>query len=107
MLKAVNALILRDFQLEEREMPNSEEALLDWLADYVAYCIEKKMEYLMSLMYRMDISEEAVHFALSPLNQEPANLSIAKLILNRQKDRVHTKAFYQQEDLDVEEGLEW
>jgi len=107
MNKSVNELIVRDFQLENQAVPESEEALLDWMSDYVAHLIESRLEYLMSTMYRMDISEGAVRKALSPFNLEPANVSVARLIIERQKQRVFTKGFYKQEELDIEEEMKW
>ncbi|MEM8523254.1 MAG: hypothetical protein AAGG68_01360 [Bacteroidota bacterium] len=107
MNQSVNDLIIRDFQLENQKIPNSEEALLYWMSDYVAYLIESRLEYLMSTMYRMDISEAAVQKALSPLNPEPANVTVARLIIERQKQRVFTKGFYKQEELDIEEEMKW
>ncbi|MEN0047694.1 MAG: hypothetical protein AAF806_11600 [Bacteroidota bacterium] len=107
MSTSINDLIIRDFQLEDQQVPESEEAMLDWMSDYVAYLIESRLEYLMSTMYRMDISEAAVQKALSPLNSEPANVTVARLIIERQKQRVFTKGFYKQEELDIEEQMKW
>ncbi|MEL6718971.1 MAG: hypothetical protein AAFP82_09670 [Bacteroidota bacterium] len=107
MSTGINELIIRDFQLEDQQMPESEEALLDWMSNYVAYLIESRLEYLMSTLYRMDISEALVSRAFSPLNPEPANISVARLIIDRQKQRVFTKGFYKQEELDIEEEMKW
>lgn len=106
-MSEITDLIQREFQLEDQTIPTEEEELLIWLSDYTAYLLENRMEYLMSLMYRMDISENSVAEALSPLHPEAANITIAKLILNRQKDRIFTKGFYQQKQEGIEEDLRW
>ena len=105
-LSATTELIVRDFDLEPQEESLTEEELLRLLSDVVAEMIERRLEYLLSLMYRLDVDEKKVHFALSPLSEEPANIALAKLILERQKQRAFTKQYYKQEDLGDLEGLE-
>lgn len=97
------AMIYRDFELEPSEKELSEQELLQLLADHVDWLMEKRMEWLLSLMYRMDIDERQVEAALLPTAPEPANLALAKLILARQQQRAHTKKTYQPKDL----GKEW
>ena len=73
------------------------------LAHHVAYLMERRMEWLLSLMYRMDIDEQQVEAVLLPSATEPANLALAKLILARQQARARTKQQYRPDDL----GKEW
>ncbi len=94
------ALIARDFEMEIGEETLTEEALLQVLADHIAYWIDHKLEFLLSLMYRLDIDERKVNAALSPYAEEPANLSIARLVLERQKQRIFTKKYYKQQNSD-------
>lgn len=103
-LETAESLIIRDFELENREETLSEEDLLRLLADQIAYMIDHKLEFLLSLMYRLDIDESKVNRALSPLSEEPANIALARLVLERQKQRVFTKQHYKQDNLD---GWEW
>jgi len=103
--KETAKLIARDFEMEkvgEKEL--SEEELLRLLESY----IEHRLEFLLSSLYRLDISEKLVRNALLPSSAVPANVGIAKLILDRQKKRVFTKQFYKQPKIeDLEEGLEY
>lgn len=103
-LETVQDLIIRDFELEAGEELLSEAALLELLSKQVAYWIENKLEFLLSLMYRLDIDEAKVSHALSPYSEEAPDIAIARLILNRQKQRVFTKQHYKQQQL---EGWEW
>lgn len=103
-LDQTRQLIARDFELEPTGDSISEEALLDLLADRIAWLIEYRMGFLLSLMYRLDIPESRVNEALSPAHPEPANLALAKLVLERQKQRIRTKREYRQDNLD---GWEW
>lgn len=102
-LKTTTELIRRDFELEAPDEPQNERELLDLLADRIAWLLEYRLEWLMSLMYRMDVSERKVDEALSPGHPEPANVTLAKLVLERQHERWLSKQRYRQEDL----GEEW
>lgn len=68
-----------------------EAELLDLLANRIAWLIEHRMEWLLSLMYRMDVNEAKVSAALHPMAPEPANVGLARLVLERQKQRAFTK----------------
>ncbi len=97
--KQTTELIARDFGLEIGEEPLTEEQLFDLLANEVAYMIEHRLDFLLSLMYRLDVKEQAIRKALAPDAPEIANIGLAKLILQRQKDRIFTKLKYKQEPL--------
>ena len=43
------------------------------------------MDFLLSLMYRLDIDEHKINLALSPKAIVPPNVGLAHLILERQK----------------------
>lgn len=96
-------LIGRDFELENIDHHLTEEQLFRMLADHIDWLIERRMEWLLSLMYRMDVEEAKVQAALSPDAPEAANIGLARLVLERQKQRVFTKQNYQPQDL----GKEW
>ena len=101
-------LIARDFGLEIGTEPISEQELFDLLANEVAYMIEYRLESLMSLLYRLDVAESKIAAALSPLANEPANIALAGHILDRQKQRIHTKQFYKQSPIDgLDEKLKY
>lgn len=102
-LLATKDLIARDFPIENTDGEITEEKLLELLAEQIAFLIENKMEFLMSLLYRLDIDERKVDFALSPISPKPPHLAIAELVLERQKQRAFTKMTYRPPDL----GAEW
>jgi len=105
--KETAKLIARDFGMEKVGQEELTEAeLLRLLESQVAYYIEHQLEFLLSSLYRLDISEKLVRTALLPSSDVPANVAIAKLILDRQKKRVQTKQFYKQPKLD-DLGEEW
>ena len=102
----VQELIIKDFELESVKEGLTEEELFDILSNHIAYMIERQLEMLMSLMYRLDIDEKKVNYALSPFSPDLPNIGIAKLVLERQKQRVFTKAYYKQKPLEDLDGLE-
>ena len=107
-LAATAELIARDFELETQEQTLTEEELLHLLSGVVAEMIEHRLEFLLSLMYRLDISEAKVNFALSPMAPELPHIGLARLVMERQKQRISTKLEYKQPMLDdLEEGLEF
>ncbi|MBL7794237.1 MAG: hypothetical protein JNK77_18040 [Saprospiraceae bacterium] len=106
-LKTTAELITHDFEMPEpAEDLVSEAQLLEMLSERIADLIEHRMEFLLSLMYRLDVNERKVHAALSPLAPEPPHIGIARLVVERQKQRAFTKRYYQQQPLD-DEMEEW
>jgi hypothetical protein len=88
------ALILRDFELIAPKEALTEAELLDYLADAIAYMMESKMDFLLSLLYRLDVAEAKINYALSLASPDPANIALAKIVLERQKQRIATKRAY-------------
>jgi hypothetical protein len=91
------ALIVRDFELETPDKVMSEEELLTYLSDVIAYMIERKLDYLLSLLYRLDVSEKSINQALMPGNNEDAHVALARLVIDRQKKRIATKRAYREQ----------
>ena len=106
--KKETSIIVQNFELETSKESLSEEELLALLIDQVEYMIAYKLDYLLSLLYRLDVLEHKINHALSPVAIDPPAVGLAKLILERQKQRIATKAAYRQ-DYSAEdmEGLEW
>jgi enoyl-CoA hydratase/carnithine racemase len=98
-LEQTTALVVQDFGLVS-SVPLSEAELLEAIAQRVAELMEGNKDLLLSYMYRLDIDEGKIHFALSPLATEPTHLAMARLILNRQKQRAITKLIYKSPELD-------
>lgn len=87
----ITDLIQRDFDISRQETMLDEENLLLHLSDEVALMIETRLDYLLGLMYRLDIDEHKISSALAFGNEDPANIALAKLILERQKQRLWSK----------------
>jgi hypothetical protein len=67
---------------------DSEEALLLWLTERIEQLIAHDFEGLLFLLYRIDVSEQKVRQTLADTNGEGAALTIATLIVERQKQKL-------------------
>lgn len=105
LLHQASALIREPFELEST--PDSEEELLAVLAGRIAEMLERRPEYLMSMLYRLDVLEEKIHPVMRPDAPEPANWGLARLVLERQKQRIETKKTVRPKPLEGLEGWEW
>lgn len=94
-------LIVSDFEMQAFDSPYlTEEELLNALSEHIENMMQYRMEVLLSTLYRLDVSEEKVEKAMSLSATLPPNIGIAQLIIDRQKQRLYTKATYKTEPLD-------
>jgi hypothetical protein len=100
IVESNNTQILHDFELAIPEKELNEQELLDYLSEAISYMIEHKLDFLLSLLYRLDVDEYKINRALLPGNPEPANLALAHLVLQRQKQRMATKKAYKVQNTD-------
>lgn len=85
----------------------SEHALLDMMAARIAEMLDREPEQLMSMLYRLDVEERKILPALQAGAAEPPALALARLVLERQKQRVETKRTIKPAPLEGMEGWEW
>lgn len=107
ILQQTTALIRGPFELENTPPPATEAELLKLVAERIAELLEKQPEYLMSLLYRLDVPETKIHPVMRPDAPEPANYGLARLVLERQKQRAETKRTVKPKPLEDMEGWEW
>lgn len=108
MEKSASDIILKKFEIETEQVYNSDEELLAVLSKQIEYMLQKKSEFLFSLLYRMDVKEAKVDAAMHPGAPEAPHIGLARLVLDRQKQRNFTREKYKQEPIDdLEEGLEY
>lgn len=65
--------------------------LLAVLSARIEGLLETDQDMLMSLLYRLDIEEKAILRALEPGTDVSAAMALAKIVLERQKQRTATK----------------
>lgn len=95
-------LIIKHFDIANTEEGKvyTEEEIEALLADQVAWMLEYRLEFLLSLMYRLDIDEKKIAEVLMPGAPVPAHHGLARLIIERQKQRMETKAAYREQNPD-------
>lgn len=107
ILQQTSELVREPFELQNAPPPASEEELLSLLADRIAELLEKQPEYLFSLLYRLDVLEKKIHPVMQPDAPEPANWGLARLVLERQKQRAETKRTIKPEPLEGMDDWAW
>jgi hypothetical protein len=72
----------------------TDDEILQLIIERVNHYLELDIDLLMSYLYRLDIDEDKINIALMPSNPDPANVALAKLILERQIQRTKFKQQY-------------
>lgn len=90
-----------DLQLPEKV---SEAQIIDLLAQRIVRLIDKGPEAFFQMMYRLDIAENKLHAVLH--NPDVAQ-DIARLIYNRQVQKIHTRAHYRNAANNDDPELQW
>jgi len=72
----------------------SESDLYNAIKERVAYLLETSPELLMSSLYRLDVLEVKINAVLAPNSPVAPIEGLARLILERQKERIATKKKY-------------
>lgn len=89
------------------EIIKTESNSFEKLCDYISWLMESRMDFLLSLMYRLDVTEKSIKDALHPSNPVNPVKALAELIIQRQLDRIKTKERYRVEIDDRLKGMEW
>ena len=77
----------------------SDEEMIDIISVRVEQLFKADPDLLMSYMYRLDVLEKKIKAALQ-VSLEPVHLTFAKLIWERQKERMQTKKKYKQDPIE-------
>ncbi len=93
--------LLNDLEMEEDYI--SEEIFLSALTEKVAYLMDKKLDYFLSLLYRLDVKEVDIKKALLGQDTISPPRALAALILERQKNRLATRQKYRNQPSDIED----
>jgi len=83
------------------------EELQNKLAGYINNLIEHHFEKLISLLYRIDVSETKIKTLLQQQPSEDAANIIAGLIIERQLEKIKTRRQFNQRDNNFTEEETW
>ncbi|MEO6759059.1 MAG: hypothetical protein ABIO24_06355 [Saprospiraceae bacterium] len=106
-LQQTTELLRGPFELENAPPPASEAELLTLLAARIDEMLERQPDYLLSMLYRLDVLEPKINQALHPASPEPPALALARLVLERQQQRIHTKRTIKTEPLEGLDDWAW
>ncbi len=107
LIKQTASLVNITFDLPEADNFGNEEVLIQMLAKRIGELLERQPEQLMSLLYRLDVLEEKIHPVMRVEAPEPANIGLARLVVERQKQRIATKMSVKSAPLTGLEGWDW
>lgn len=79
----------KDLNIDDHNI--SDEEMIAILAEKVQAYLDANINLLLSYLYRLDVREDKIKKALANTQDEPGNYIIAKLIWERQKQRLETK----------------
>ncbi len=106
-LQQTTNLVRAPFELESAPPPADEAELLAILAARIEEMLINRPDYLMSLLYRLDVLEKKIRPVMHPSAPEPPHIGLARLVLERQKQRAETKLNIKPDPLEGLEGWEW
>ena len=88
-----------DLEVAEVASPPSTinyEDLIQWLTPYIQRLLNHHFEKLLQLLYRIDVSEDLFKEAIGQSNSDAIAASIARLVVDRQIQKVQIRVKYSQ-----------
>ena len=88
------SLITKDFQLPEVKEEFSEEKAMEILAKAISQLMDRNLERLLQICYRIDLSENKLKQILHESEPDHVAMDLAKALWNRQKQKVEIRRRY-------------
>jgi len=88
------SLITKDFQLPEVKEEFSEEKAIEILAKAISQLMDRNLERLLQICYRVDLSENKLKQILHESEPDRVANDLAKAIWERQKQKVEIRRKY-------------
>jgi hypothetical protein len=107
LIQQTSALVKGSFDLVTKEEVTNEADLINILGERIGEMLEQEPEQLMSMLYRLDVLEEKIRPVMRPDAPEPTNIGLARLVVERQKQRIATKRSVKTKPIEDLEGWEW
>lgn len=98
--------IAEDLEIDGIHLHESEGQLLGAIAERVDKLLKANPDLLMSYLYRLDVLEGKINIVMKNLSPDPIHIGLAKLIWERQKERLALKKQFGQND-PIEGWDEW
>ncbi len=91
------SLITKDFQLPEMKEGFSEEKALDVLTKAISQMMDRNLERLLQVCYRIDLAENRLKQILHESEPDCMASDLAKVLWERQKQKVEIRRRYSAE----------
>jgi hypothetical protein len=98
---------LHNVQLGIMVQVNSYQQLQHQLAERLNYLIAHDFSLLISILYRLDISEKKLRQLLTPSGEATAGDIIADLIIERQLQKIASRKAFKNNPTDIPEEEKW
>lgn len=85
---------------------HSYQKIIEDLSEYINRLIDTDFSMLLSLLYRLDISEEKLRNSLDVGTGETAGTTIATMIVERQLEKIESRKLFKAKD-DISEDEKW
>lgn len=83
------------------------ETALENIASKVAEMLDENADLLFSYLYRLDVDERLIKHVMAGSQHVPIHIGLAKLILDRQIQRVKTQKMYTSRNTDQSSENAW
>lgn len=87
-------LVSKDFQLPDKTEGFSEEKAIGILAKAIGQLMDRNLERLLQICYRIDLSENKLKKILHESEPDQVALDLAKALWDRQKQKVEIRRRY-------------
>jgi hypothetical protein len=87
-------LVTKDFQLPEKLEEFSEEKAIQFLAKAISQLMDRNLERLLQICYRIDLSENKLKKILHESEPDQVAIDLAKALWERQKQKVEIRRKY-------------
>lgn len=85
----------------------SYQQLLEWLSAYIRPLLDKNINQLINILYRMDVSEQKVSEMLTAHPDKDAGSLIAGLILERTLQKIQTRQQFSNPNANISDDEKW
>ena len=103
--RLVSKIVDRNFHIVSEDVQDlDEEQLHRALSARIAEMLEHEIDLLLSTLYRLDVFERKIKDVLSGRTGEGVAEGLARLVIERQKEKIETRRKYKEDQLDSEEA---
>jgi len=88
------SLVTKDFQLPEQVEGFSEEKAISFLANAISQLMDRNLEKLLQICYRIDLSENKLKQILHESEPDQVAIDLAKALWERLKQKVEIRRKY-------------